>query len=125
MADILLIEDDLAEGERMAAALSQAGHQVRRAASALEGLALQAAIPSQLVITDVYMPGMDGLAVITVLRQRGDPVPIIALSDGPREQSERLSLMLARCRGARAALAKPLAPEELWRAVAEALESPA
>jgi two-component system sensor histidine kinase/response regulator len=50
------------------------------AASGREGLALLAQHPVDLVITDLHMPEMDGIALATRIKKRGSKLPVILLS---------------------------------------------
>lgn len=67
-AHILIVDDNLTNQRVLSAILSHAGHSVRLAASAAEALAsLHTAVlagePFDLVITDLQMPDMDGIAL--------------------------------------------------------------
>jgi len=70
-----------------------------------------------LVITDIFMPEMDGLEMIISLRKSRPSLPIVAIS-GADEQYLKLAVGL----GARAALAKPLPMTKLLEAVRQALQ---
>ncbi|MBF0371692.1 MAG: response regulator [Magnetococcales bacterium] len=121
MAEILVVDDDEALGKRICALLSWDGHRVRWAVNAREGLSLHTKHPADLIVTEIYLPGMNGLELISVLRHRGDNVQIIALSRGYQRMSEELSLMLAKCKGAFAAFSKPVSVENLRSVVKAAL----
>ncbi len=121
MAEILIVDDDRATGERIGALLTADGHRVHWVGSARDGLSSHGKNSFDLIVTEVYLPGMNGLELISILRGRGDGVPILALSVGYQRMSERVSLLLARCHGAFAALEKPVFLEELRRTVQEGL----
>lgn len=65
---ILVIDDDQAVLEAIGAALGAAGYWVETARSGSEGLALAGRFAVALVLVDVEMPGIDGLAVRERLR---------------------------------------------------------
>ncbi len=70
MPDILVVDDEPDMLDTIAYNLERAGHRVTRASSAAEALAkLQDATPD-LVISDVMMPGMDGLEFCAAVRAR-------------------------------------------------------
>jgi len=77
--------------------------------------ALTALNPSrhQLVLMDLHMPVMDGYEATTLLRKRGETIPIIALTAStPKEvESEAFSA------GLNDVVVKPFSPEELYRVV--------
>jgi CheY-like chemotaxis protein len=121
--DILVIEDDPIMRELLADWLQAAGYGVRTAADGGAGLAaVKLALPP-LVITDIHMPGMNGAAVISELRQRHRHVPVIALS-GLFNSARGVTAETAIKLGAARTLAKPFKRAELLRAMAELLGRP-
>jgi DNA-binding response OmpR family regulator len=84
------------------------------------GLALHAAEPADLIITDLFMPDFDGIETIRELRRVGRGVKVIVVSGG--DSSGRLSMLGdAKLLGADRAFAKPVKPEELLTAIRELL----
>jgi DNA-binding response OmpR family regulator len=120
MAAILIIEDTEAVRGLFRAILEQAGHMVREASHGMEGIRLFHQAPTDLVITDIYMPEDDGLEVIRQLRQECPVLKILAVS-GRTGQNEILTA--AKLLGADDILAKPVRVEELLTAVANLLGS--
>jgi len=116
MARILIIEDDSAMRELMEETLKATGHEVFLAANGKQGLKLHHAEPVELVITDIYMPEMEGLEFITRLRQRSN-VPIIAVSGNSNVEALEKAMKL----GAMRTLAKPFQPAQLRAAVSMVL----
>ena len=80
MARVLLIDDDHNLREVVGFMLGEAGHDVAAAGSAEDGLGRFARDPVDLVITDVRMPGRDGLHVLAEVAPTGTPV--YAAGDG-------------------------------------------
>ena len=71
---VLLVEDDDDAAEEMAEALSNAGYPVTRVADGQDALSLLKSRPEiGVVVTDINMPRMDGLAFIESLRQLEQP----------------------------------------------------
>ena len=98
---ILVVEDDAAIRESVAAVLELDGYHVRTAADGAEALwAMEAQTPS-LVILDLVMPGLDGPAFAAEVRSRGLDPPILVMSAS--HDPERA----AREIGADGAMAKP------------------
>ena len=78
MAKILLIDDNLAFLEMISSVLEAAGHRVVCAADGDEGVRLFRAAPSDLVITDILMPGKSGVETIQDLHRTSPKIRIIA-----------------------------------------------
>ncbi len=88
--------------------LADAGFTVTTAGDGTTALAQARAVPPDLVVLDLGLPGMDGLAVARELQRRG-PVPIIMLTARRDEVDRVLGLEL----GADDYLVKPFSPREL------------
>jgi len=115
MARILVIEDNAANMKLALLLLGNAGHTVLCAVDAETGLAQARAERPDLILMDVQLPGMDGLAAAALLK--GDPVtraiPIIALTAmAMKEDSKKATA--AGCDGY---IAKPLRYRELYAAI--------
>ena len=112
MARILIVEDNAANMKLAILLLQRAGHSVLCAADAEAGLTMARADLPDLILMDIQLPGMDGLAATALLKQ--DPVtsaiPIIALTAmAMREDRERSEL--AGCDGY---VTKPLRYQQLY-----------
>jgi two-component system cell cycle response regulator DivK len=111
MARILIIEDNAANMKLATLFARGAGHSVLCASDAETGLTLARAGQPDLVLMDIHLPGMDGLAATALLKQ--DPVtaaiPVIALTALAMKTDEE------RCRkaGCDAYIAKPVRYKEL------------
>lgn len=81
---VLVVDADVRSLETLAVALLDSGFAVRTAASGAEALAEARKRPPSLVLTEIAMPGMDGIQLCSELR--GDPrlggVPIVLLAGG-------------------------------------------
>jgi DNA-binding response OmpR family regulator len=111
MAKILLIDDDDALRRVLSKALTHAGHTVIQAADGQQGIDVARATGVDLVVTDLVMPGREGVETILHLRREKPTLPIIAIS-GDGSNSE-LYLSIAAKIGAKRILQKPFTPSEL------------
>jgi DNA-binding response OmpR family regulator len=119
MPTILIIDDEEPLRRLLAATLTAAGYTVYQAADGRQGLDLFHAAPADLVLTDLIMPGKEGLETIMQLRQLHPRLRIIAMSGGSAHSKSYLDL--ARGLGARRLLAKPFTADELTSAITEVL----
>jgi len=124
MARIIVIDDDEAVRGAIRRALERMQHEVLEADDGASGLQLLADTGADLVITDIFMPGQDGIVTVRQIRKEYPGVKIIAISGG--DTSGRMDLRQdAKLLGAAATLAKPFELEDLVRTVAAVLGSTA
>jgi DNA-binding response OmpR family regulator len=92
MQRILVIDDDTAITKLLKRGLSYEGFAVDTATSGIEGLTIACERPSDLVILDVMMPGLDGLEVLRRLRAADEHLPVLMLTakDAPADQVQGL-----------------------------------
>ena len=122
MAHILVVDDEPASRELLAALLGYHGHSVVAARDGMEGLALGLAEQPDLIITDILMPELDGYALAT--RVRADPalahfrIMFYTAIDLGAEVRQ-----LAAASGITHILTKPAEPETILAVVHAALNS--
>ena len=119
--DILVIDDDTLMRDGIADLLEEAGYTVRAAADGSAGLEAAMAGAPALVVTDIFMPGTSGMAVISELRRMHPATPIIAISG--RFSADGMDPAEVSLLGASRVLAKPFTSSDLLAAVAELLAS--
>jgi len=123
MACVLVIEDNAANMKLAVFLLEQKGHEVLKATDAEEGMRLAHQRLPALVLMDLQLPGMDGLAATRLLK--ADPatraIKIVALTAlamvGDRERIEAA--------GCDAYVAKPLSYKQLLEVVRDMVGGPA
>lgn len=120
MAKIVLIDDEKDLRQTLRLFLEHAGHAVVEAENGDEGIALHKSEAPDLVITDLIMPGKEGIETILELRRYDATTPIIAISGGGRLELTDF-LQAARKLGAAYTLKKPFRREQLLEAVEKAL----
>jgi len=121
MTHILIVEDDEQYCTMVSHMLMKEGYRVSVARNGDEGLRQAAAIGPDLILTDILMPGSDGIDLIMGLRQQGSGIPLIAMSGGRRSIRADFNLDSAHLLGVKTTLAKPFTREELRTAVRAAL----
>jgi CheY-like chemotaxis protein len=116
---VLVVDDVALNRELFQEMLKQHGCDVHLACDGQEAVAAVAREPFDLVLMDVHMPVMDGLAATQAIRTAGyAQLPILALTaSGTPEQVD--SCLAA---GMNGHLLKPLAPQDLERALARVFE---
>ncbi|MFL7900127.1 response regulator [Azospirillum argentinense] len=114
---ILVAEDNPVNLQVTLALLRRAGHAVDSVSNGLEAVNAVAALPYDLVLMDVQMPEMDGLAATRAIRRMGGSaarVPIVAMTANAMEGDQAVCLAA----GMDDYLPKPIAVDQLLRTVA-------
>jgi two-component system, OmpR family, response regulator len=106
---VLLVEDDDDSRDLMTEVLEAAGYQVTAAASGAEGLRRFSEQAVDVVVTDVGMPGMDGLEVARAAKELAPQVPVVVVTG----HSERDDITRAQGKVVDAVLVKPVDPDAL------------
>jgi DNA-binding NtrC family response regulator len=119
MATILIIDDEEMMRVLLRSTLKGAGYEVVEAANGRQGLELYRRRPTDLVITDILMPEMNGLDMILELTRYFLDAKVIAISG---EGGEKNVLDVAKLLGARRTFRKPFSMLELLDAVRYELE---
>lgn len=120
MSRILVVDDEKPIREAVQAILEGMGHQVGCAGNGHEALAKLAEGRVDLMITDIFMPEMEGLETIQQVRKRFPDLKVIAMSGGTPRGPKVDYLKLARTFGAKRVLEKPFTAEKLREVLREA-----
>ncbi len=113
---ILLIEDEKSSCSYITALLGKTGYHITTAATGREGLSLAASLCPDLILLDLMLPDLNGLAVLRQLRSWSHiPVVIVSVCDEEQEKVEALDL------GADDYVTKPFYPNELKARIRTAL----
>ena len=71
-ARILVVDDDNQQRTDIAEMIESLGFEVATATNGEDALAKLNTFPADVILTDLVMPRMDGVALLTVLAERGD-----------------------------------------------------
>ena len=120
MPSVLVIDDDPCIRAVITSTFRRMGYEVRSAENGLMGTVLFEITPADLVITDIFMPEMDGIETIAALRRHA-PVPAIIAISGGGAMCGTETLSAAKLLGADAVMSKPLSMSALLHVAGELL----
>jgi DNA-binding response OmpR family regulator len=108
---VLLVEDDFDSREMYTAGLEWAGFRVTSAGDGTTALAQAVSLEPHIVVTDLHVPGLNGLELCRRLKmtERTATIPVIAVTGAARAND----VELARAAGFDRVLIKPCLPDEL------------
>ncbi len=78
--NVLIVDDHASARESMGEVLRQAGHEIRCCSSAIEALQQLDRWSADVIVTDLKMPGMDGLAFIRALAERSYDAQVVMVT---------------------------------------------
>ena len=120
MANIMTVDDSVSLRKLVASALQGAGHTVSEADSGQSALNVAKTKVFDLVISDLNMPGMDGLTLVGHLRKlpayRSIPILILTTEMDPQKKQA------AKAAGATGWLVKPFDPVQLLATIRKVLD---
>src|SRR6266566_4643737 len=115
---ILIVDDEEIMREILETLLSREGYSVRVAAGGAEGVEIAKSVPVDVVIVDVMMPGMDGMAVLAELKKFDEELPVIMITAFASVENA----IAAMKRGAFDYITKPFKNDEVLVVVRNAVE---
>lgn len=121
MSTVLVVDDIDVVRFTLRKFLERGGHIVIECASVEEAEQVLRQSTPDLVVTDLWMPGGDGVALIARLRETHANLPIIAITGGAPRLPRETSIEQAQMAGARHALMKPVGMQALLSCVDEGL----
>lgn len=115
MAKILAVDDSPSIRQLMSSILSEAGHEVITAEDGLAGLRLTREHEFDMILADVHMPGLDGIAMVSRIRKQPgyEYTPIVMVTTEIQEEKKKK----AKSHGASGWLTKPFTSERVISAV--------
>jgi CheY-like chemotaxis protein len=126
VAKILIVDDDPAVRATIRLLLERAGHDVVVAGDGRNGLAMFETLDIDLLLLDIFMPGMDGIETMRSVHRRRPHLPIVVISGNPIFSDSGIApdfLTMAVKLGAVSSLQKPFTPAALLDVVARGLDT--
>jgi len=121
MAHILVIDDQADIRFILETFFKNEGHRVDTAGDGKAGMRLVELNHYDLVITDVVMPEMDGLEVITAIKRKFPTIRVIVMTGGTLKLDKDLLMTMAKTMRADMVVDKPLDLKKLKAAVNDVL----
>lgn len=118
---VLIVDDQMKIRELLRIQLTAAGFEVAIATNGAEGLSSALAGTFDLIVTDVWMPEMDGIEMMKQIRAERPGQRCLLISGGRPHMPSHSSLVLAEAYGADAVLHKPFANDALIGKIKELL----
>ena len=115
---IMIVDDDGILRENIAEILSETGYEIHQATTGEEAVNLIALESFELIVTDIFMPDIDGIELIRKLLKRDNATRVLAMTGHSGDVDY---LEVAEALGARHTLRKPFRSQELLDAVTQCL----
>ena len=119
--NILLVDDLDNNRALISLILTRSGHLVTEAGDGKQAIQALRQTNFDVVITDILMPNLDGLELISYLNQLSARPAIVCMSGGGDYMSSSTALHIGKQMGAAVPLEKPFTAEQLRSAIAEAM----
>ena len=121
MAHILLVEDSPEVSLSVREILASAGHTVEDVATGKQALKALKASTFDAIVSDIWMPEMDGIALLKEIRGAGNDIPVVVISGGAPNAPLTYTAPLAATFGANMVVYKPFEKAELLKAIESVL----
>ena len=109
MANLLIVDDEQSYRQLLTLVFESDNHQIRTARNGREAIELLRAEPAQLMISDVKMPDMDGIALLRAAREEYPDLAVVMMTAFASVEYAREAFKL----GADDFIQKPFDVEEL------------
>lgn len=119
MARIIVVDDEPNHLDMVATILERAGHEVMAlpgAKACLQALQDKGADIADIIVTDIFMSGLDGIQLLVAIQTIDDKIPVIGMSGGTIGKSQEVMELMQEM-GAVKVLKKPFTQEDLLNAV--------
>ena len=118
---VLVVDDQLEIRELLCSILESGGFSTQQASDGLDAMEKHKAEPSDIWLLDIFMPNLDGLETIKLIRKKQPDLPIICMSS-PGMGGKNDYTAIGKRFGATATLHKPFKPNEVLDLVKDTLK---
>lgn len=123
MTKILIVDDELSVREMLVSMIASDECEITALSNATDALAACKTLVPDLIITDIVMPGKNGIDLIMTLKKEHPELPIIAISGGGGIAGRYDYLEIAKLVGANNIIKKPFSMKDMRSAVSNILEN--
>ncbi|MDD4903283.1 MAG: response regulator [Candidatus Bipolaricaulis sp.] len=117
MANVLIVDDEKSIRTTLAEFVKEDGHSVRTAENAPDALALLAEASADVVVTDIVLPRMDGMALLRKIHEESPETQVVVITGEPTVDTAAEAVR----QGAFDYLAKPITGADIRAVVASAV----
>lgn len=123
MSRILLVDDHELICRTLKTMIQEMGHEAITAANGRQALAVQQNTPADVLLTDIFMPEMDGYELIQKFRKQYPAVKVIAMTGGIPRAPDGPYLEVAQKFGAQWLLRKPFDASQFITVISQATDA--
>jgi len=123
MAKLLIVDDDTDILDYLHTILTPLNHEIRVEKDAKNAIRILDKYHPDLIITDIFMPDMDGFELIKTIRKSHQDVKILGLSAVGSGFSQDLTLATAKDFGANTVMKKPIEQNKIINMINDFLSS--
>ena len=116
-SSVLIVDDEDIVRRAHLRSLATTGCETRVAGDGTEAIRLMEEQPSDVILLDIRMPGLDGMEVLRTLKSRWPESEVVIITGYPNLDSAKQAVRLGACDY----IAKPVAPEDVVKAANEAM----
>jgi DNA-binding NtrC family response regulator len=116
-SSVLIVDDEDIVRRAHLRSLATTGCKARVAGDGNEAIRLMEEQPSDVILLDIRMPGLDGMDVLRTLKSRWPESEVVIITGYPNLDSAKQAVRMGACDY----IAKPVAPEDVVKAANEAM----
>jgi DNA-binding NtrC family response regulator len=116
-SSVLIVDDEEIIRRAHLRSLATCGCEARVAEDGQEAIRLMEQQPSDVILLDIRMPGLDGMEVLKTIKSRWPDSEVVVITGFPNLESAKQAVRLGACDY----IAKPVAPEDVVKAANEAM----
>ncbi len=116
-SSVLIVDDEEVVRRAHLRSLENTGCQARVARDGDEAIRLMEEDPCDVILLDIRMPGLDGMDVLKIIKERWPDSEVVVITGYPTVESAKEAVRMGACDY----IAKPVAPDDVIRAANEAM----